>query len=1074
MTDDLTVIGIGSSAGGLEALQELVGSLPAAVPVSYVIVQHISPNHKSLMTQLVGRHTKLSVQDVKHGAKPQPNVIYVTPPRTDIVMENGVLRLLTPSQEPASPKPSVNRFLSSLASELGERSMGIILSGTGSDGAYGIQAIREAGGITIAQDNETAKYNGMPQAAVQTGCVDLILSPNEIGIHLDKILRKPRDFSEFRSGKLSEHATSELLQVLLARTRVDFREYKQTTINRRIERRMVALQIDTQEEYTQFCRNNPHEIDVLYKDLLISVTRFFRDEDEFERLGKHIPDLIEQKGDAPLRVWVAGCATGEEAYSIAMLMAEALPKDDLPLKQKVQIFATDIDSKAIKIARTGKYSSAALTDIPDHLAKKYLIRHGDEIRVVENVRSAVLFSEHNICNDPPFQKVDLICCRNVLIYFGNSLQQRVMERFHYSLNPHGLMFLGTAESVAGSESMFVPVKAGLHIFGKRRVKSSNLQPYNMPNIPFSSNPKTYAKSARTDAISTEHQLFEALVASLGENSILVSEDYSIARVYGDVTPFIKMSSDSSLKMHIDLLRSPLREEARRLITLALKHNTYRNGVRHLLAETDTEEVRLDVYPMVANEINERAALIVFTPVKVESVVPPKKTKSSKKDDESEDRIRTLENEVATTREALQQMIEELETSNEELQSLNEELQSTNEELQAANEELETSNEELQSTNEELITVNEELQVTASELDGRSGELASVLESAPMAILVLDKALQVTQATLAAAELFQIPARATTPHVSQCVLPEGFPGLAPFCSEALRLGAANSIEFTSDGDQVRMSCAPFFEPSGKIRGVTLLVTKFPGLADRMELLLESSGIFYMNRRRTGEILEISAASAHALGLPRKDAIGKSIYDLVSEDFGKSVNEEDIRVLDGKETRTDRLTEVVDLQGRSKAWMYNERHRYRLPDSTEDTIFAVGVDVTELVRLRQEAEAHVAQLELLQDDAGVGYWALDVASNTVQWSKEVYRIHGLTPEEYDPTVGAALSFYHPDDVDEVTQIVSDAIENGSNFEFIKRVVTKQGKTVQVSSHATCVTDETGKVTRVVGIFREVDFE
>ncbi|WP_405116225.1 protein-glutamate O-methyltransferase CheR [Phaeobacter sp. BS23] len=325
----------------------------------------------------------------------------------------------------------------------------------------------------------------MPVAAVQTGCVDLVLRPQDIGANLQKILSSPRDFTSFRhENSLRDSPVSDLLQILLARTRVDFRDYKQTTISRRIERRMIALGIETQEEYTQFCRNNPHAVDALFKDLLISVTRFFRDREEFELLKALLPQLIKERGPGPLRIWVAGCATGEEAYSIAMVVSEALGNPTNQLKSRVQIFATDIDKDALKTARKGVYSLAALNDIPSELADKYLIRQTDGVRVVDNLRNAVLFSDHNVCQDPPFQKVDLICCRNLLIYFGNPLQQKVMSRFHYAMSPHGLLFLGTAESVAGSDELFVQDRSASHVYRKRSLRAHQAQqPYNMPSVP---------------------------------------------------------------------------------------------------------------------------------------------------------------------------------------------------------------------------------------------------------------------------------------------------------------------------------------------------------------------------------------------------------------------------------------------------------------------------------------------------------------------------------------------------------------------------------------------------------------
>ncbi|MCY4336803.1 MAG: PAS domain S-box protein, partial [Litoreibacter sp.] len=377
------VVGIGSSAGGLEAIRELAASLPLDNGCAYVVVQHMSPQHKSLLTSLIATETGLSVQDITDNTVPQPDVIYVTPPRADVIMAEGKLRLVPPSEDLGKPKPSVDRFLMTLSADRGDRSMGIILSGTGSDGAYGVQAVREAGGITIAQDDGSAKYDGMPNAAIETGCVDLILRPSDIATHLIKILSSPRNLEQFRTDQSDVSPVSGILQIVLARTRVDFREYKQSTVLRRIDRRMTALGIDTVEDYVTHCRNEPREVDALFKDLLISVTRFFRDHEEFDDLKTHVQDLVDNRNDRPLRIWVAGSATGEEVYSIAMLLAEAMGGPTELVKSKTQIFATDIDREALEYAWRGRYSQGALLDVPKALAEKYFVQQSEGIRVIE-------------------------------------------------------------------------------------------------------------------------------------------------------------------------------------------------------------------------------------------------------------------------------------------------------------------------------------------------------------------------------------------------------------------------------------------------------------------------------------------------------------------------------------------------------------------------------------------------------------------------------------------------------------------------------------------------------------------
>lgn len=1068
--ENLTIIGIGSSAGGLEAIRSLVAALPTDAPVSYVVVQHMSPHHDSLMTALVSRDTTLEVRDVRDGIRPERNVIYITPPKADILYKDGKLWLVDPSVEVASPKPSVDRFLTSLAQEHGEKAMGVILSGTGSDGAYGIQAIREHGGITIVQDVESAKYDGMPLSAVQTGCVDLVLSPPEIGSHLTKILNAARDFKEFRSTNLPDTPTSDLLQILLAHTRVDFRDYKQTTIGRRIRRRMVALNIESEEEYTEFCRHNPSAVDALFKDLLISVTRFFRDKEAFEQLTAILQKLVERQGSTQFRVWVAGCATGEEVYSIAMTLCEALGCTPAEFKAKVQIFATDIDNAALKVARTGRYNLTALNDIPKDLAVKYLVRSADTVRVIEPLRAAILFSNHNVCQDPPFQRIDLLCCRNLLIYFSNALQRKVLGRFHYAMRPDALMFLGTAESVAGSDELFVQHREAAHVFEKRNIRSAgSTQNYSMPNM-------SPMRVNRRDVVvdqgpSTDRQLLQALAQSLGDNSILVTDEYSIAQVFGDVSPYISVNNASNLRMHVDLLRSPLREEARSLVAIALKNGKRRSGVRHLLAEDDSDRLRLDVYPMIASDISEKAALIVFTPLKVEEPLTLANLKDNGDATARDERITLLENEVATTREALQQTIEELETSNEELQSLNEELQSTNEELQATNEELETSNEELQSTNEELITVNEELQVTTTELTERSAELESVLSSAPLVILVTDTALQITQATQEATEMFGLTTPASGPHISQCVLPDGFPALAHLCSEAMQNGVKVVRDFDSNGAQVSLICSPSFNNHGKVSGVTLVVSAFPGLADEMDMILKTKGIYVMQRTSRGEILRISTAFATFLNSTPTALIGEKVRDYLDQDETDEISADDRAFLS---SGVPHATEMRQMQARGqkeKVWFAKQKFPFWNDKLGEQTIYTVATDVTEVIKARKSAEGATSQIELLQDVAGIGYWSIDVLEGTVGWSKEVHRIHRTDPDTYVPTLEMGLSFYHPDDVDEVSSIVEKAIEVGGAFEFTKRLIAADKSEIKVESHGMAILDPEGHAVRIVGVFREI---
>jgi two-component system CheB/CheR fusion protein len=985
-----------------------------------------------------------------------------------VVFDENKLWLVKPSLKVSIPKPSVDRFLLSLAEKHGEKSVGIILSGTGSDGAYGVRALREAGGLTIAQDSETAKDDGMPATAVQTGCVDLILPPDEIGKHLRKILTSPRDFTSYRQGAGAPSHIEQLLQILYARTRVDFSEYKQSTVSRRIERRMVALGLEDIEAYTQHCRETPQAVEELFKDLLISVTRFFRDRGEFEHLAKLLPELIEKCERKPMRVWVTGCATGEEAYSIAMLLCEALGGAKLNLSDHVQIYATDIDRDALTVARRGVYSASALNDVPKGLADKYFIREKDTIRVIDNLRNAILFSEHNVCNAPPFQRIDLLCCRNLLIYFGAALQRKVMTRFNYSMNDWSLLFLGTAENVSGSDEMFSQYGDALHIFRKRYMRRPELPIYARPSSA-GLVPRTGSRPAPAPSISTDRQMFEALTKSLGEDSILVTDDYSIVRVYGNISPYIEVSADSNLKIHMDLLRRPLREEARTLITLALKNEDRRVGMRHRLNEGDDFDLRMTVQPIIAKELNERLSLVIFEqlPPEPPSTVVKGGTKGADKNASA--RIQYLEGELANTREALQQTIQELETSNEELQSLSEEMQSTNEELQATNEELETSNEELQSTHEELITVNEELQITAAELSGRTGELISVLETAPLAILVLDTALQVTQATNAATELFGLERPLMSLHVSQCAVPSNYPMLAPLCNEALREKSSLMREFTSNGSRVKLMCSPFFDARDQVKGVTMVVAEFPGLAQELDLLLSNTHILMMNRAKDGTILRISERSARVLGMSRTEAEGKNLYSIIDGEEGKVIQAQDLEVLRSSAKRGNHLSAIPTKETGGKIWLNAERFVFENPVLNESTIYSVAIDVTDVVDARQQAEEAAEQLVLLQNLAETGYWSLNLDTSDVYWSDEVYRIHGEDPRSFVPKLSTAMDFYHPEDRIKVQEHIENVSKDGGEFRFTHRLIRRDGRMMVVECIGLGKADDKGTIRRIIGVFK-----
>lgn len=826
-SNDLIYVGIAASAGGLEATSLLVQNLPTSANAVYIMAQHMSPTHESLLTSLISRETKLPVVELKGEVTPEPDTIYITPPNSDVMVHNGKISLHEPSGHAATPKPSADRLFKSVAADCGERCVGIVLSGTGTDGSYGVQAIREAGGITIAQDTASAKYDGMPASAVETGCIDLTLTPERMGQHLKKILAKPRDFDALRHVNERPNRLSELLQILLARTRIDFRDYKDNTVNRRINRRMVALGIDDYDTYVEHCRTSPEEVDALHRDLLISVTRFFREPRQFEQLADEIRALTRNRQQQPLRIWVAGCATGEEAYSLAILVAEALGGLDLLSKHSVQIFATDIDERALEIARKGVYPITAAPDIPPKYLEQYFTTTAGNLVVAPEIRAITLFSHHNIFQDPPFINVGLVTLRNVLIYFNSLLQERVLNRVHYALGPGGLLFLGTSESVGALDVLFETRAGSDKIYAKRNIaRRDGISGFlGQRGVTSDANGKNLARrKVSTAATDVEIQMFDSLARSVAPNGFIATQNSNIVRVFGDISPIMQLTEDSALTLNTRILRGGLRDEAPSLISIATKFKTSREGRWHKIAGPNFNQVKLVCYPILNPDSENHFLMSMIT--RTETETETETIVETLSDKERTKYILQIENEMQSTREALQQTVEELQTSNEELQAVSEEMQSTNEELQATNEELETSNEELQSTNEELITVNEEMQVNSGELQNVTFELTAVLSSTPYPLLVVDQALIIRRASREALAFFDIDELPQTGmHLSLCGLPDGFPSITKTASEVFRLREALTAQVTTEEGYFRLVYAPFLDSAGNMLGMTLSIIKF---------------------------------------------------------------------------------------------------------------------------------------------------------------------------------------------------------------------------------------------------------
>lgn len=764
--DECVVVGIGASAGGLAAFKTLLRSAPHDGGVAYVLVQHLDPTHESLMAELLAKYTAMPVKQVNGKTRIEPDHVYMIPPNKFIRIKDGELLLDRPVKKRGIRMP-IDYFFYSLAEARRERSVCIVLSGTGSDGAAGARAVKAEGGMTIVQDPSTAEYDGMPRAAMSTGAVDFVLPIDEMPEVFLPYTQHPYVIEADRPS-LAERAPDyyrAILGLLHAHTDHDFSKYKNGTLTRRIERRMGIRHMKSPSDYLSLLREDSNELHALFKDMLIGVTQFFRDAKMWEELSDALTTrLLEKRDDEPFRVWVPGCSTGEEPYTLAMMLYDLQERQNRRLD--LQIFATDIDRDAIDVARAGSYSESVAKDLPDRYLEMYFHREGERLRVKKRLRESCIFAVQNLLSDPPFSGLDVICCRNLLIYLEAEVQTHLFDMFHFALKPEGLLVLGSSESLGRRKKMFAAVSQSSRIF--RKVGDSKHAPGRFA-IP-SGFANTPANQERRDQRETSHPAVselsqQALLQEYAPPSVIVDNRGSIEFIHGAVRDYLdfpvgepKLDISSiaveGLKKKLRAAFTQCKTQGEPVSVLAPRVN--RNG--------GWVKVRVRAQPLSLSKAVGPLYLISFIdespPTKQLPDVPADALRNTDVEleslgfDEATD-LRQLAIELQATREDLQSTIEELESANEELKASNEEVMSMNEELQSTNEELETSREELQSINEELSTVNSQLHDKVDELESTTNDLSNLLTSTDMATLFLDNNLRIRRYTPATTRVMNI-------------------------------------------------------------------------------------------------------------------------------------------------------------------------------------------------------------------------------------------------------------------------------------------------------------------------------
>ncbi len=819
------VVGVGASAGGLDAFTQLLSALPADTGMAFVLVQHLSPSHPSALAEILSRATKMPVLEVHDEPTVEPNHVYIIPPDRSIIIVRGVLQLL-PREDRGAHHP-IDQFFRALATEQRHRAIGVVLSGTATDGTIGLEEIKAEGGITFAQDI-TAQHEGMPHSAIASGCVDFVLPPDEIAREIVRIGHHPYVVPEAKDGETDNKPDlDQIVQILHHGTGVDFTGYKFNTLHRRIIRRMVFKKLGSVAEYVHYLRQTPAEIEALYADILIGVTSFFRDKESFEVLKtKVFPRLIKDRSKHdPVRLWTLGCSTGQEAYSLAIAFTEAA--EAVGSSVPIQLFASDLNAAGIDKARAGIYSKDIEQDVSAERLRRFFTEVDGNYRIAKSIRDACVFSRHNVLADPPFSRIDLISCRNLLIYLEPVLQKKIMPMLHYALKPTGCLWLGGSETIGSYRDLFDAQDAKHKIFikkpgsgsgqGRFPLQHGGLQNNGAPRSPFLT-----ATARPSDGADLHREADRVLSAKFAPPGVLVSADLEILQYRGETGAYLAPAPGKASLSLLKMLREGLLVAVRAAVLRAGKEQIQvrEEGVQ-VKSNGGYHEVAIEVIPIKGQGANVSGFLILF---EEPGLTPGVVTHRSAEPLGTDIDTTRLTQELAATREYLQSVIEQQEVANEELQSANEEVQSSNEELQSTNEELETSKEEIQSTNEELATVNEELNNRNQETNRLNDDLVNLLGSVQMPIIMLGSDLRVRRFTPAAEKLLNlVPADVGRPLADLRLNLDTLTDLEPLLAEVLDTVRVQDREVRDkDGRWYSLRLCPYKTRDNKIDGVVAVL------------------------------------------------------------------------------------------------------------------------------------------------------------------------------------------------------------------------------------------------------------
>ncbi|MGJ7571546.1 chemotaxis protein CheB [Variovorax sp. RB2P76] len=817
----IRIVGVGASAGGLEPLEQFVAGIPAASGLACVIVQHMDPTHKALLGELLQRVTAMPVHEVTEAQRIEPDTVYVIPPNTELTIVGGTLHLAKPSQLRGRRLP-IDVLFSSLAQELGDRAIGVVLSGMGSDGTLGLQAIKTQGGMTLAQQPGSAQFDAMPKNAIASGCVDVVALPGEMPARILGIAgMQAAGGPALPESAHDAAALAHILELLHERTRHDLADYKPNTLVRRIGRRMAVHSMDTMAAYAAFLHENSQELDLLFKEMLIGVTTFFRDPEIWQELSDQVLPVLLARHAAdggPLRAWVAGCSTGEEAYSLAIAFVEAIESEPRHADCTLQIFATDLNADAIATARSGRFAKAIVQDLTPERLARFFTQRPDGYLIDKRIRDMVLFAQHDVIIDPPFTRLDILSCRNLMIYFSAVLQRRLVPLFHYSLRPGGALMLGNSETVGRAQALFIPLAPKSRLFWRGDnagavdavVFPTHRRPASRSATQESTLPALNPPPANLQSVADQ-----LILQTVAPPAVLVNEGGDIVYISGRTGRYLEPAAGkANWNIHVMALPT-IRTQLAIALRTALQDKT----------TVELRGLRLDDEPAITVDITVQAvlqpksldgmAMIVFR----HAALPP--NQRGKRAKSAGVVSAGVEDELLRAREEIRALSEQTRSSHEELQAANEELQSTNEELQSANEELTTSKEEAQSMNEELQTINGELQSKLDDLALAQSDMQNLLNSTDIATLFLDNNFNVRRFTEQIARVFHLREGDIGRPLSELASTLIYPELHVDVKETMRTLAFSEKQIaTTDGRWYTVRVMPYRTLANVIQGVVI--------------------------------------------------------------------------------------------------------------------------------------------------------------------------------------------------------------------------------------------------------------